>query len=132
MRVRTDRSRGGREMIEISEPLPESTTGYRTIHNVKSEGRYIGYVEVNYLQKKDVKAFRRTKRKLRIGQPFGVRVFIDRKKGGVTASMLGRERLLELAATLKAKFKRLEERDIYFLELDGEKRIIIGRTTEVQ
>lgn len=119
-------------MIEVLEPLPESKTGYRTIHNVKSDGRYIGYVDVNYLQKKDVKAFRRTKRKLRVGQPFGVRVFIDKEKSGATASMLGRERLLEIAEALKAKFKRLEERDIYFLELDGDKRNIIGRTTEIK
>jgi len=119
-------------MIEVSEPLPASKTGYRTVHNVRSEGRYVGYVEVNYLQKKDIKAFRRTKRKLRRGQPFGVQEFIDKEKGGGTASMLGRERLLEIAAALKAKFKGLEERDIYFLELDGEKRNIIGRITEVK
>lgn len=123
---------GSKEMIDVSEPLPESTMGYRTIHHIKSDGSYIGFVEVGYLQKKDVKTFKRLKRKLRTGQPFGVQVFIDVEKSGVTASTLGREGLLELVESLKAKFKGLEERDIYILERLGEKRNIIGRVTDLQ
>ena len=119
-------------MIDVSEPLPESTRGYRTIHHIKSDGSYIGFVEVGYLQKKDVKTFKRLKRKLRTGQPFGVQVFIDVEKSGVTASTLGRDGLLELVESLKAKFKGLEERDIYILERLGEKRNIIGRATDLQ
>lgn len=123
---------GSKEMIDVSEPLPESTMGYRTIHHIKSDGSYIGFVEVGYLQKKDVKTFKRLKRKLRTGQPFGVQVFIDVEKSGVTASTLGRDGLLELVESLKAKFKGLEERDIYILERLGEKRNIIGRVTDLQ
>ena len=119
-------------MIDVSEPLPESTMGYKTIHHINSDGSYIGFVEVGYLQKKDVKTFKRLKRKLRTGQPFGVQVFIDVEKSGVTASMLGKEGLLELVESLKAKFKGLEERDIYILERLGEKRNIIGRVTDLQ
>jgi hypothetical protein len=59
-------------------------------------------------------------------------VFIDVEKSGVTASTLGREGLLELVESLKAKFKGLEERDIYILERLGEKRNIIGRVTDLQ
>ena len=119
-------------MIDVSEPLPESTMGYKTIHHINSDGSYIGFVEVGYLQKKDVKTFKRLKRKLRTGQPFGVQVFIDVEKSGVTASTLGKEGLLELVESLKAKFKGLEERDIYILERLGEKRNIIGRVTDLQ
>ena len=119
-------------MIDVSEPLPESTVGYRTIHHIKSDGSYIGYVEARYLQKKDVKTFKRLKRKLKVGQPFGVQVFIDVEKSGVTASTLGREGLLELVESLKAKLKGLEERDIYIMERLGEKRNMIGRATDLK
>jgi hypothetical protein len=119
-------------MINVSEPLPESTMGYRTIHHIKSDGIYVGFVEVGYLQKKDVKTFKRMKRKLRTGQPFGVQVFIDVEKSGVTASTLGREGLLELVESLKVMFKGLEERDIYILETFGQKRNIIGRATDLK
>ena len=119
-------------MIEVSESLPESKTVYRTVHNITSDGKYIGYVDVGYLQKGDLKTFRRTKRKLKLGQPFGVQIFIDVNKGGVDASELGRETLLEIVNVLKTKFKGLEERDIYILELYGEKRNIIGRATDIK
>jgi len=124
--------KGSKEMIDVSEPLPESTVGYRTIHHIKSDGIYIGFVEVGYLQKKDVKTFKRLKRKLKVGQPFGVQVFIDVEKSGVTASMLGREGLLELVESLKAKLKGVEERDIYIMERLGEKRNMIGRATDLK
>jgi hypothetical protein len=119
-------------MIDVSEPLPESTVGIKTIHHIKSDGSYIGYVEASYLSKKDVKTFKRLKRKLKVGQPFGVQVFIDVEKSGVTASTLGREGLLELVKSLKAKLKGVEELDIYFMEHLGEKRNMIGRATDLK
>ena len=119
-------------MIDVSEPLPESTTGHKTIHHIKSDENYIGYIEASYLQKKDVKAFKRLKRKLKVGQPFGVQVFIDVEKSGVTASTLGKEGLLEIVESLKAKLKGVEERDIYIMELLGKKRNMIGRATDLK
>jgi hypothetical protein len=119
-------------MIDVSEPLPESTVGFKTIHHIKSDGSYIGYVEAGYLSKKDVKTFKRLKRKLKVGQPFGVQVFIDVEKSGVTASTLGTEGLLELVESLKAKLKGLEDRDIYIMERFGEKRNMIGRATDLK
>jgi len=121
-----------KEMIDVSEPLPESTVGFKTIHHIKSDENYIGYVEASYLQKKDVKAFKRLKRKLKVGQPFGVQVFIDVEKSGVTASTLGKEGLLELVESLKTKLKGVEERDIYIMELLGKKRNMIGRATDIK
>ena len=119
-------------MIDVSEPLPESTVGFKTIHHIKLDEKYIGYVEASYLQKKDVKAFKRLKRKLKVGQPFGVQVFIDVEKSGVTASSLGKEGLLELVESLKTKLKGVEERDIYIMELLGKKRNMIGRATDLK
>lgn len=119
-------------MIDVSEPLPESTVGFKTIHHIKLDEKYIGYVEASYLQKKDVKGFKRLKRKLKVGQPFGVQVFIDVEKSGVTASTLGKEGLLELVESLKTKLKGVEERDIYIMELLGKKRNMIGRATDLK
>jgi len=119
-------------MIDVSEPLPESKTGYKTIHHLKADGRYIGYVEVGYLQKADLKTFKRLKRKLRAGQPFGVQVFLDAEKSGVTAATLGSDGLVALVEALKATFKGLEARDIYLLEAVGTKRIILGSAIDLQ
>jgi len=119
-------------MIDVSEPLPESTTGYKTIHHLTADGRYIGYVEVGYLQKADLKTFKRLKRKLRAGQPFGVQVFLDAETSGVTAAALGSDGLVALVEALTATFKGLEARDIYLLEAVGTKRIILGRAIDLQ
>ena len=119
-------------MIEISDPLPESSIGYRTVHKMTSDGKYIGYVDVGYLQEEDVKTFRRTKRRLRVGQPFGVQLFIDIEKSGVTASSLGRKGLAEIVEALETRFNGLEERDIYILELEGDRRKIIGRAPDIK
>jgi len=61
------------KMIEISDPLPGSEIGYRTVHKIFLDSDYVGYVEAGYLTKKDIKTFEKyTKRKLAVGQPFGV------------------------------------------------------------
>ena len=114
-------------MIEISEPLSCSEPGYRTYHDILLHGRRIGYVDVAYLQKGEVKAFRRTKRKLRVGQPFGVRLFIDAVQSGVSADDLGREGLADLVDAVMARFKGLEGRDLYLLELGKNGKAALGR-----
>ncbi len=112
--------------VEISEPLEGSKLGLRTIHNIYVDGRCIGYVDVGYLSKEDVKTFRKyTKRKLRAGQPFGVQLFIDAQKG-CSAKELGASTLIEIIREVKKRFAGLEDRDIYVLELtkDGRKKPI--------
>ena len=116
----------GREMIEISEPLSGSEPGYRTRHDILLRGKRIGYIDVAYLQKGEVKAFRRTKRKLRVGQPFGVRLFIDAVRSGVSADELGHERLVDLANAVLAKFTGLDSRDLYLLELGKNGKAALG------
>jgi len=101
-------------MIEISDPLPGSETGYRTVHNIFLDGDYVGYVEAGYLRKKDVKTFKKyTKRKMKIGQPFGVQIFIDKMNSGTGADEIGDDRLLEIVTAVKRKLHGLEDRDIF-------------------
>ena len=101
-------------MIEISDPLPGSETGYRTVHNIFLNGDYVGYVEAGYLGKKDVKTFEKyTKRKLKIGQPFGVQIFIDKMKSRVGADEIGNEGLLEIVTAVKSKLHGLEDRTFF-------------------
>lgn len=107
-----------------------SEIGFRTIHNILSDCKYVGYVDVGYLRKKDAKTFKKyVKRKLRVGQPFGARIFIDISKGGVKARELGREGLLEVVKAIKEKFESLEEKDIYLIELDAGQKNILGRAS---
>jgi hypothetical protein len=118
-------------MIEISEPLSGSEPGYRTLHDILLRGKRIGYIDVAYLQKGEVKAFKRTKRKLRVGQPFGVRLFIDAVQGEITADDLGHEGLVDLVIAVKAKFKGLDDRDLYLLELGENGKNAIGRASNL-
>lgn len=120
-------------MIEISEPLPDSEPGYRTVHNISLNGKYIGYVDVSYLRQEDVKTFQKyTKRKLKAGQPFGVQVFIDVSKGGVKSAEIGAQGLLEIVNALKKKLEGLEERDIFILELEAGRKRPIARGGDIQ
>ncbi len=114
-------------MIEISEPLEGSNPGFRTLHEVLLDGKKIGRVDAGYLQKEDLKTFKRSKRRMKVGQPFGVQVFMDSAESGTTVSDLGFEGMKEMADRLKEKLIGLEDRDIYILEIATSKRNIVGR-----
>ena len=120
------------KMIEISDPLPGSETGYRTVHNIFLDGDYVGYVEAGYLRKKDVKTFRKyTKRKMKIGQPFGVQIFIDKMNSGTGADEIGDDRLLEIVTAVKRKLHGLEDRAIFLIEIDKERKKLIGKASDM-
>lgn len=120
-------------MIRISEPLSESKNNFRTVHDILRDDKRIGYVDVGYIQKEDIKTFQKyTKRKLKLGQPYGVQVFIDATKSGVKVRELGNIGLKEIIDALKGTFKELEEKDIYILELEGGKKNIIGRASNLK
>ena len=110
--------------VEISEALPESEPEIRTVHEIRLNGKYVGLVDVGYLRKQDVKTFQRyAKRKLKAGQPFGVQLFIDAAKSGITAKQIGLASLQEIVKSVKTKFGELEDRDIYVLEIvTGDKK----------
>ena len=116
--------------MEISEALPQSKAGILTIHDVFSDGKRIGHIEVGYIQENEVKTFRKyTKRKLSVGQPYGTQLFIDTKESGVTTDKLGKKGLAEIVFAMKEKFKGLEDRDIYILELTDTGKKIVCRAS---
>ena len=111
-------------MIEISAPLPNSKPGFMTLHDLLRNGERIGYSEVTYLQKDNVKAFKKYAkgRKLSAGKPYGTRVFIDTKEAHITSAELGNSGLLEVATRAKEKYGGLEGRDLYLRELTDKGR----------
>lgn len=114
--------------VEISEALPESEPEVRTVHEIRLNGKYVGFVDVGYLRKQDVKTFQRyAKRKLKAGQPFGVQLFIDASKSGITAKQIGLAGLQEIVKAVKTKFVGLEDRDIYVLEVVAGNKKPLGR-----
>lgn len=109
----------------ISEPLSESKTGYQTVHDLTVAGKKIGYINVEYATPEDIQAFKKAKRKLRTGQPFKARIYIDVTKAGIKTNILGKENLLEIATAIKKRFQGLEDRDIGIIELyEGRKNVI--------
>jgi len=95
------------------------------------DGEHIGYLNVNYIQEGEVKTFRKyTKRKLTVGQPYGVQVFIDAIKGKASVEKLGKDGLYQVVVTLKERFKGLEERDIFIPGIGNKGKTIIGRGSQ--
>jgi len=120
------------EMIEISDPLPGSEIGYRTVHKIFLDSNYVGYVETGYITKKDIKTFGKyTKRKLAVGQPFGVQIFIDKMNSGIGADEIGNEKLLEIVTAVKRKLHGLEDRDVSIIQIEKERKKLIGKATEL-
>jgi len=129
-KLKAEGHRNELDMFKISNPQ-KNGSGSRSVHDITRNGEYIGYVNVNYIQADEVKTYRKyTKRKLSVGQPYGVQVFIDSVKGKVNAQTLGREELQELVAALKEKLMGLEEKDIFILELNAHGKTIIGRGSD--
>ncbi|MDQ1278765.1 MAG: hypothetical protein QG670_25 [Thermoproteota archaeon] len=52
-----------KNLIKISEPLSESKSNIKTVHDIFREDKRIGYVDVGYIQKEDVKTFQKYKAK---------------------------------------------------------------------
>ena len=114
-------------MIEISEPLEGSKPGFRTLHEILLDGKKIGEVDAGYLEKEDLKTFKRSKRKMKVGQPFGVRILMYSAESGISVSDLGFGGMKEIADRLKEKLTGLEDRDIFILEITASKKNIVGR-----
>ena len=120
-------------MIRISEPLSESKNNIITVHDILRDDKRIRYVDVGYIQKEDIKTFQKyIKRKRKVGQPHGLQVFIDATKNSVGLNELGNTGLREIIDALKETVKEFEEKDIYILELEGGKKNIIGRASNLE
>jgi len=109
-----------------SEALPESKTGYRTLHTISQEDRSLGQVTVEYAQKEDVKAFKRF-RKLRLGEPFKATVtLVNAEKASFK-----REDLQPIAKVVKKRFKGLVNQDIYIIEEKDGRKNVIGKASDL-
>ncbi len=117
--------------IKISEPLSNSEIGYETFHDIILNGKNVGQVSVQYVTKDDVKSFKRSKRKMKVGQPFCVRICIDATKGGMKISDIGKDRMLQVVEAVKKRFQGLEEKDIGILELCNGRKNIIGNVSNL-
>jgi hypothetical protein len=111
--------------IEVSEALPESKTGYRTLHTISQEDRSLGQVTVEYAQKEDVKAFKRF-RKLRLGEPFKATVTLVNAE----EASFKREDLQPIAKVVKKRFKGLVNQDIYIIEEKDGRKNVIGKASD--
>jgi len=118
--------------INISEPLPNSKPGYQTTHDFTITGKSIGHINVEYTTEEDIQAFKKAKRKPKIGQPFKAIIYIDVSKTGIKANELGKESLKEIATAIKNRFQGLEDRDIGIIELYEERKNIIGCISSLQ
>ena len=114
-------------MIVISEPLPDSKEGYRSIHDIISNESKIGRVEVNYMQSDEVKAFKRLKRKLKVGHPFNVKVVLDAED-----QLLTKDTLSEVVQATVNSFKGLEPRDIYVIKENKSGKKYLGKGSSLQ
>jgi hypothetical protein len=112
--------------IEVSEALPESKTGYRTLHTISQEDRSLGQVSVEYAQKEDVKAFKRL-RKLRRGEPFKATVTLVNAEEASFKS----EHLQPIAKAVKKRFKGLVNQDIYLIEEKDGRKNVIGKASDL-
>ena len=114
-------------MIAISKPLPESKEGYHSIHNITSNESKIGTIEVNYLQRDEVKAFKRLKRKLKAGHPFNVKVVLNAEDQLITKNIIS-----EVIKAAVDSFKGLELRDIYVIKENKSGKDYLGKASSLQ
>ncbi len=112
--------------VSVSEPLPESKPGINTSHTVSLDGKPFGRVLVEYAQEDDVSAFKKV-RTLHAGEAFKCTISIEADEGEPK-----KEDMLEVAKTVKKKFKGLRDADIYFVDARGGKKNFIGRASNIQ
>ncbi len=112
--------------VEVSEALPESKIGYRTLHTISQENQSLGQVAVEYAQKEDVKAFKRF-RKLRKGEPFKATITLVNAEEASFKS----EDLQPVIKAVKKTFKGLINQDIFLLEEKGGRKNVIGKASDL-
>lgn len=112
--------------FKISEPQEGALSKFHTVHSLSLKGKVIGRVAIEYLQKEDVKAFRKINRSFKTGDAFQARIFID-SSSGVTVESLGSKGLAEIVGTLKKRGKGIRERDIFVVSVENGKEKLVGR-----
>jgi hypothetical protein len=107
--------------IKISQPTPESETGFRSHHFILLDENQVGHVVVEYAQQADVKMFKKM-RKIQIGESFKCMIIIEQ-------NTIQDEILLHITRAIKKQFIGLRFQDIYVMEMQNGKRKIIGRAS---
>lgn len=107
--------------IKISQPTPESETGFRSRHFILLDENKVGHVAVEYAQQADVKMFRKI-RKIQVGDSFKCMIIIEQ-------NTIHDEILLQITRAIKKHFTGLRFQDIYVMEMQNGKRKIIGRAS---
>ena len=123
-------------MIEISDALPGSEPGLKTLHEIMMDKIRVASLEVGYLREQDVKLFKgfgkgKMKRKLRAGQPFGVQLIFYEQADPNRTPTLDVGKKIEVVKAVKAHFEGLEDRDIYVMQIEKGKKRILGRGADI-
>ena len=107
--------------IKISQPTPESETGFRSHHFILLDENKVGHMVVEYAQQVDVKMFKKI-RKIQVGESFKCMIIIEK-------NTIQDEILLQITRAIKKQFIGLRFQDIYVMEIQKGKRKIIGRAS---
>ncbi len=107
--------------IKISQPTPESQTGFRSHHRLFLDGSNIGRVVVEYAQQADIRMLKKI-RQIQVGESFKCMITIEQHT-------INGEILLQVTRAIKKQFPDLRFQDIYVMETQNGKRKIIGRAS---
>ncbi len=107
--------------IKVSQPTPETETGFRSHHFILLDETKVGHVVVEYAQQTDVKMFKKI-RKIQVGESFKCMIIIEQNS-------IQDEILLQITRAIKKQFTSLRFQDIYIMEMQNGKRQIIGRAS---
>lgn len=107
--------------IKVSQPTPETETGFRSHHFILLDETKVGHVVVEYAQQADVKMFKKI-RKIQVGESFKCMIIIEQNS-------IQDEILLQITRAIKKQFTGLRFQDIYIMEMQNGKRQIIGRAS---
>ncbi len=117
---------GEEARVKVSEPLPDSKPGAITNHTLELDGKPYGRTTIEYASAEDVSAFKKA-RTLHEGDGFKATINIENAEGAEPS----KKDMLEVAKTVKRKFKGLRDSDIYFVDTRDGKKNFIGRASNI-
>lgn len=116
-----------RSRVELTEDVTKSKPKFMNYFALSLDSQPLGYLQVEYAQKEDVKAFKRL-RKLRAGDPFKCTIALEHKM----KSDLQSNDFQLITKIAKKKFKGLRSRDIFLIEIVDGRKNLIGRASELE
>ncbi|UCH37702.1 MAG: hypothetical protein JSV76_00535 [Candidatus Bathyarchaeota archaeon] len=113
--------------VGLTEDITKSKPKFMHYFALSFDNQPLGYLQVEYAQKDDVKAFKRL-RKLRAGDPFKCTIAFEHKRKDDLQS----SDFQLFAKIAKKKFKGLRSRDIFLIEIVDGRKNLIGRASELE